>query len=63
MDLVRDDPRAVPGHDVADAFELGAGEDAAPGVVRLGQQQGPGSAREQCVELVEVDLGACAGVR
>ena len=59
VDLVGHDPGAVPGHDVADPLELGAGVHVAARVVRLGEQQRPRTAREQPVERVEVDDVAC----
>ena len=58
MDLVGDDAGAVASYDVADALELGPGEDPPPRVVRLREQQGPRTVGEQPVEGVEVDLGA-----
>ena len=62
VDLVGDDASAVASYDVADPLELAPGEDPAPRVVRLGEQQGAGAVGEQPVEGVEVDLGAL-GVR
>ncbi len=57
-DLVAHDAGTVAEDDVADPLQLGAGEHAAPRVVRLGQDQGLRAVAEEPVEPVEVDLGA-----
>ena len=57
VDLVADHAGTVAHDDVADALELGAGEDPPPRIVRLGQQQRAGAVGEEPVEVVEIDLG------
>ena len=57
VDLVAHDARTVAYDDVADPLELGAGEHAAPRVVRLGEDQRLRPVGEEAVEPVEVDLG------
>ena len=57
VDLVAHHARAVAYDDVADPLELGAGEHAAPRVVRLGEQQRLRAVGEEPVEPVEVELG------
>ena len=63
MDLVADDAGAVAHDDVADPLELSAGEDVAPRVVGLGEQQGLRALGEEPVQPVEVDLGDLGGRR
>ena len=61
VDLVAHHPGTVADDDVADALELGPGEDAAPRVVRLGEEQRLGTLGEEPVQAVEVDLGTLGG--
>ena len=56
VDLVAHDAGTAAYDDVADPLELGAREDAAPRVVRLGEDQRLRAVGEQPVEAVEVDL-------